>query len=112
MRAGWSESVALIPIFICSLFFLVSGKTTVLSQLSLDYCSQGVNTLWGSFEIRNTKLARTMISQYANMNFSLDVQPVVPGDTAPIEGGSMDQPSEPLVAQPLLAPPPPDPRLL
>jgi len=46
------------------------GKTTVLSQLSLDFCSQGVRTLWGSFEIRNTKLAKVMLQQYANSNFA------------------------------------------
>jgi twinkle protein len=34
-----------------------SGKTTFLSQLSLDFLSQGVPTLWGSFEIRNEILA-------------------------------------------------------
>lgn len=54
--------------FVCVLS-LSAGKTTVLSQLSLDYCSQGVNTLWGSFEIKNTKLARTMLAQFANRNF-------------------------------------------
>lgn len=30
-----------------------SGKTTLLSQLTLDFCQQGVGTLWGSFEIKN-----------------------------------------------------------
>jgi twinkle protein len=38
-----------------------SGKTTFLSQLSLDFLSQGVPTLWGSFEIRNEILAQAMI---------------------------------------------------
>jgi len=42
-----------------------SGKTTVLSQMSLDYCFQGIKTLWGSFEIRNTRLARVMVQQVA-----------------------------------------------
>lgn len=90
------------------------GKTTVLSQLSLDYCSQGVNTLWGSFEIRNTKLARTMISQYANMNFSTEVPnnspPIDPeGNMAP--GADDTNSSEPLVPQPQTSPPP-DPNML
>lgn len=40
-----------------------SGKTTFLSQISLDYCVQGVNTLWGSFEIKFSRLARIMIQQ-------------------------------------------------
>jgi twinkle protein len=47
------------------------GKTTILSQISLDYCAyQGVNTLWGSFEIKNTRLAKTMLSQYAQTDLS------------------------------------------
>jgi len=42
-----------------------SGKTTFLSQLSLDYCEQQVPTLWGSFEILNTRLAQKMLTQHA-----------------------------------------------
>jgi len=38
-----------------------SGKTTFLSQLSIDFLSQGVPTLWGSFEIKNEILAATML---------------------------------------------------
>ncbi|KCV72545.1 hypothetical protein, variant [Fonticula alba] len=49
-----------------------SGKTSFLSQLSLDYCVQGVSTLWGSFEIRNSRLAKKMISQYAGRGFDTD----------------------------------------
>ncbi|CAB3365684.1 Hypothetical predicted protein [Cloeon dipterum] len=45
-----------------------SGKTTFLSEYSLDLCQQGVSTLWGSFEIRNTRLAKTMLTQMAGMN--------------------------------------------
>ena len=41
------------------------GKTTILSQLSLEIATQGVPTLWGSFEIRNPRLARTMMMQHA-----------------------------------------------
>ncbi|RUS29847.1 twinkle protein putative [Jimgerdemannia flammicorona] len=41
------------------------GKTTILSQLSLDFCKQGVATLWGSFEIPNARLAQKMICQLA-----------------------------------------------
>ena len=33
-----------------------SGKTTFLSQLSIDFLTQGVPTLWGSFEIKNEVL--------------------------------------------------------
>jgi twinkle protein len=32
-----------------------SGKTTFLSQLSLDFAKQGKSTLWGSFEIKNVR---------------------------------------------------------
>ncbi|KAF5302673.1 hypothetical protein FQA39_LY10169 [Lamprigera yunnana] len=39
------------------------GKTTFISEYSLDLAAQGVNTLWGSFEIRNVRLARTMLQQ-------------------------------------------------
>ena len=42
-----------------------AGKTTFLSQLSLDLCDQGVNTLWGSFEIKNIQLMKKMLLQYA-----------------------------------------------
>ncbi|KAJ3662790.1 hypothetical protein Zmor_007118 [Zophobas morio] len=41
------------------------GKTTFISEYSLDLAMQGVNTLWGSFEIRNVRLARTMLQQFA-----------------------------------------------
>ena len=41
-----------------------SGKTTFLSQLSLDFLLQGVPTLWGSFEVKNEVLVETMVRQY------------------------------------------------
>ncbi|KAJ8964650.1 hypothetical protein NQ317_012320 [Molorchus minor] len=44
-----------------------SGKTTFISDYSLDLAMQGVNTLWGSFEIRNARLARTMLQQMAGI---------------------------------------------
>jgi twinkle protein len=44
-----------------------SGKTTLMSEYSLDLAMQGVNTLWGSFEIRNARLARTMLQQMAGI---------------------------------------------
>ncbi|EFC47626.1 predicted protein [Naegleria gruberi] len=47
------------------------GKTTVLSQLSLDYCKYGnVPTLWGSFEIRNHRLIKKMMCQLAARQYS------------------------------------------
>ncbi|KAM4851776.1 twinkle mtDNA helicase [Thomomys bottae] len=42
-----------------------SGKTTFISEYALDLCTQGVNTLWGSFEISNVRLARVMLTQFA-----------------------------------------------
>lgn len=31
----------------------------------MDLCVQGVNTLWGSFEINNVRLAKVMLTQFA-----------------------------------------------
>lgn len=36
-----------------------------MSDYSLDLTMQGVSTLWGSFEIRNTRLATTLLRQFA-----------------------------------------------
>ncbi|KAL5016821.1 hypothetical protein ScPMuIL_006410 [Solemya velum] len=47
-----------------------SGKTTFISDYSLDLCMQGANTLWGSFEINNVRLAKTMLTQFAQCNLS------------------------------------------
>ncbi|KAJ1731343.1 hypothetical protein LPJ61_002580 [Coemansia biformis] len=47
-----------------------SGKTTVISQLSLDFCKSGVSTLWGSFEIPNVRLATRMMGQFAKRDIS------------------------------------------
>lgn len=44
-----------------------SGKTTFLSELSLDLCMQGVRTLWGSFEIKNIRLANIMMHQLSGL---------------------------------------------
>ena len=41
-----------------------SGKTTFLGQTSLDLAEQGVNVLWGSFEIKNTRLMHKLLQQY------------------------------------------------
>ncbi|KAI8323289.1 hypothetical protein GQ54DRAFT_296849 [Martensiomyces pterosporus] len=46
------------------------GKTTVISQMSLDFCKSGVSTLWGSFEIPNVRLATRMMSQFAKRDIS------------------------------------------
>ncbi|GAN01007.1 t7-like mitochondrial DNA helicase [Mucor ambiguus] len=49
-----------------------AGKTTIISQLSLDYCKSGVPTLWGSFEIMNKRLAKKMLYQFAEKDISLN----------------------------------------
>lgn len=38
-----------------------------MSEYSLDLAMQGVNTLWGSFEIRNARLAKTMLQQMVGL---------------------------------------------
>jgi len=45
-----------------------SGKTTFLSEYSLDLCTQGVNTLWCSFEVKNTRLLKMMLKQFSLIN--------------------------------------------
>jgi twinkle protein len=47
-----------------------TGKTTILSMISLDYAMQGVSTLWGSFEIKNHRLVKKMLCQLAGKNLS------------------------------------------
>ncbi|XP_066459862.1 twinkle mtDNA helicase [Eleutherodactylus coqui] len=42
-----------------------SGKTTFISEYALDLCMQGVNTLWGSFELSNVRLAKVMLTQFS-----------------------------------------------
>ncbi|KAI8642002.1 P-loop containing nucleoside triphosphate hydrolase protein [Parasitella parasitica] len=49
-----------------------AGKTTIISQLSLDFCKSGVPTLWGSFEIMNKRLAKKMLYQFAEKDISLN----------------------------------------
>lgn len=39
-----------------------SGKTSLLTALSLGYCQSGVRTLWGSFEIPNKLLVAKMVA--------------------------------------------------
>lgn len=45
-----------------------SGKTTFLSQLSLDFAKSGKSCLWGSFEIKNVQLLRKMFMQFCKMS--------------------------------------------
>lgn len=54
--------------FLLTFFFLGptgSGKTTFISEYALDLCVQGVNTLWGSFELNNVRLAKVMLTQFS-----------------------------------------------
>ncbi|CAN9508644.1 unnamed protein product [Ophioblennius macclurei] len=51
-----------------------SGKTTFISELALDLCTQGVNTLWGSFEINNVRLAKIMLTQFAMRRLEDDLE--------------------------------------
>lgn len=44
------------------------GKTTVVSQISLELAQQGVHTLWGSFEIKNDTLVTKMMQQHAKIS--------------------------------------------
>ncbi|CAL4072504.1 unnamed protein product, partial [Meganyctiphanes norvegica] len=41
-----------------------SGKTTLMAEYSLDLCSQGVSTLWGSFELSAVRLCEIMLQQF------------------------------------------------
>ena len=50
-----------------------SGKTTLLSQMSIDLCQDNTNTLWGSFEIKNTRLIKKMLTQL--VGYELDGLP-------------------------------------
>lgn len=42
-----------------------SGKTTFLGQVSLDLAEQGMNVLWGSFEIKNSRLLHKLLKQFS-----------------------------------------------
>jgi twinkle protein len=44
-----------------------SGKTTFLSQVTLDLCQKDITVLWGSFEIRNEILITSMLYQFADL---------------------------------------------
>jgi len=51
-----------------------SGKTTFLSESSLDLCQSGVRTLWGSFEIKNVRLCKLMLTQFAGVRIEQDLE--------------------------------------
>lgn len=58
--------------FLC--YILLSGKTTFLGQLTIDLAEQGINVLWGSFEIRNTRLLHKLMHQHARKPLKQDPQ--------------------------------------
>lgn len=61
-------NIIFVFIFMCIFVYVGptgSGKTTFISECALDLCMQGVNTLWGSFEINNVRLAKIMLTQFA-----------------------------------------------
>ena len=49
----------------------MSGANSYIGQTSLDLAEQGINVLWGSFEIKNTRLMHKLLQQYMK-----DVLPV------------------------------------
>ena len=51
-----------------------SGKTTFMSEYSLDLCQQGVSTLWGSFEVQNVRLVRMMLKQFSLIDLDNNIQ--------------------------------------
>ena len=51
-----------------------SGKTTFVSEYSLDLCEQGIQTLWGSFEIHYLDLERKMLTQFMRKSFDYSNQ--------------------------------------
>jgi len=51
-----------------------SGKTTFMSEYSLDLCMQGVSTLWGSFEVQNVRLVRMMLKQFSLTDLDNNLQ--------------------------------------
>lgn len=61
----------LVLIYLLCLALRFAGKTTFLGQASLDLAEQGINVLWGSFEIKNTRLMHKLLQQYCK-----DVLPV------------------------------------
>jgi twinkle protein len=44
-----------------------------MSEYSLDLAMQGVNTLWGSFEIKNSRLGRTMLQQMTGIPLNKNI---------------------------------------
>jgi len=56
-----------------------SGKTTFLSEYSLDLAEQGVGTMWCNFELKNSRLCAMMVRQL----YSTLIKPLDPATTEP-----------------------------
>jgi twinkle protein len=53
-------------------------QTTFLGQVSLDLAEQGINILWGSFEIKNTRLLHKLLKQFSREGLPLNTDPRAP----------------------------------
>lgn len=51
-----------------------TGKTTFMSEYSIDLCAQNVTTLWGSFEVKNTRLAKMQLKQYSGVELEENIE--------------------------------------
>ncbi len=61
---------------ICSLYFFSNPfQTTFLGQVSLDLAEQGENVLWGSFEVKNTRLLHKLMKQFSRDSLPLSTDP-------------------------------------
>ena len=56
-------------------FFLNLFQTTFLGQVSLDLAEQGENVLWGSFEVKNTRLLHKLMKQFSRDSLPLSTDP-------------------------------------
>ena len=65
------------------------GKTTLLAQLSLDLAAQGVATLWGSFEIKASRLIAGMLAQLRSGRVAIDVASAPPELLELLAGGGV-----------------------
>jgi twinkle protein len=57
------------------LVYYLTSQTTFLSQVSLDLAEQGINILWGSFEIKNTRLLHKLLKQFSRQGLPPNTDP-------------------------------------
>ena len=65
MCTFWSTDSLLTPLFATAESPTCHTQTTFLSQQSIDLAEQGINVLWGSFEIKNSRLIKKLLQQFA-----------------------------------------------